>query len=37
MVFEGKSEFGGIALGRMSIYHKQEHQVTSAKTTDVEA
>ena len=27
MVLEGKSVFGGIAIGRLSIYNKKENQV----------
>ena len=26
MVLEGKSVFGGIAIGRLSIYNKKENQ-----------
>lgn len=37
MVFEGKSVFGGIAIGRLSIYNKKENQVKREKITDVEA
>ena len=37
MVLEGKSVFGGIAIGRLSIYNKKENQVKSEKITDVEA
>lgn len=37
MVLEGKSVFGGIAIGRLSIYNKKENQVKRKKITDVEA
>ena len=37
MVLEGKSVFGGIAIGRLSIYNKKENQVIREKNTDVEA
>lgn len=37
MVLEGKSVFGGIAIGRFSIYNKKENQVKREKITDVEA
>lgn len=37
MVLEGKSVFGGIAIGRLSIYNKKENQVKHEKITDVEA
>ena len=37
MVLEGKSVFGGIAIGRLSIYNKKENQVKREKITEVEA
>lgn len=37
MVLEGKSVFGGIAIGRLSVYNKKENQVKREKITDVEA
>lgn len=37
MVLEGKSVFGGIAIGRLSIYNKKENQVKRERITDVEA
>lgn len=37
MVLEGKSVFGRIAIGRLSIYNKKENQVKREKITDVEA
>lgn len=37
MVLEGKSVFGGIGIGRLSIYNKKENQVKREKITDVEA
>ena len=37
MVLEGKSVFGGIAIGRLSIYNKKENRVKREKITDVEA
>ena len=36
-ILEGKSVFGGIAIGRLSIYNKKENQVKREKITDVEA
>ena len=35
--FEGKSVFGGIAIGRLSIYNKKDNQVKRQKITDEEA
>lgn len=35
--FEGKSVFGGIAIGRLSIYNKKDNQVKRLKITDAEA
>ena len=35
--FEGKSVFGGIAIGRLSIYNKKDNQVKRQKITDGEA
>lgn len=37
MVLEGKSVFGGIGIGRLSIYNKKENQVKREKITDVES
>lgn len=37
MVLEGKSVFGGIAAGRLSVYHKKENQVKRYKVADVES
>lgn len=37
MVLEGKSVFGGIAIGRLSVYKKRESQVKRVKVTDTEA
>lgn len=37
MLLEGKSVFGGIAIGRLSIYNKKENQVKREKVTDIEA
>ncbi len=37
MVIEGKSVFGGIAIGRISIWSKSDSQVKRNKITDVEA
>lgn len=34
--FEGKSVFGGIAIGRLSIYNKKDNQVKRQKITDAE-
>lgn len=36
MVLEGKSVFGGIAIGRLSVYRKKENQVKRLKVTDTE-
>ena len=35
--FEGKSVFGGIAIGRLSIYNKKDNQVKRQKVADAEA
>lgn len=35
--FEGKSVFGGIAIGRLSIYNKKDNQVKRQKITDAES
>ena len=35
--FDGKSVFGGIAIGRLSIYNKKDNQVKRQKITDAEA
>lgn len=37
MTLEGKSVFGGIAIGRLSVYGKKENQVKRTKVADVEA
>ena len=37
ITIEGKSVFGGIGIGRLSIYNKKENQVKREKITDVEA
>lgn len=37
MVLEGKSVFGGIAIGRLSVYNKKDHQVKRMKVVDIEA
>ncbi|MDD7636670.1 MAG: phosphoenolpyruvate--protein phosphotransferase [Clostridiales bacterium] len=37
MVLEGKSVFGGIAIGRLSVYHKKDNQVKRMKVTDTDA
>ena len=37
MVLKGKSVFGGIAIGRLSVYHKKDNQVKRRKITDTEA
>ena len=37
MVFEGKSVFGGIAIGPVFLYHKQDHVVKRNKVEDTEA
>lgn len=34
MLLEGKSVFGGIAIGRLSVYHKKENQVKRSKISD---
>lgn len=35
--FDGKSVFGGIAIGRLSIYNKKDNQVKRQKITDAES
>ena len=37
MQMEGKSVFGGIAIGRLSVYHKRDSAVKRVKISDVEA
>lgn len=37
MVLEGKSVFGGIAIGRLSVYNKKDNQVKRTKVTDTDA
>lgn len=37
MVLEGKSVFGGIAIGRLSVYGKKDRAVKRSKVTDTEA
>lgn len=37
MVLEGKSVFGGIAIGRLSVYNKKDNQVKRVKIIDPEA
>ena len=37
MVLEGKSVFGGIAIGRLSVYGKKDRAVKRSKVTDAEA
>ena len=37
MIFQGKSVFGGIAIGKMAVYHKRDNQVKREKIQDVEA
>lgn len=37
MVLEGKSVFGGIAIGRLSVYNKKDNQVKRLKVADTEA
>lgn len=37
MVLEGKSVFGGIAIGRLSVYNKKDNQVKRMKVVDIEA
>lgn len=36
-VYNGKSVFGGIAIGKISVYKKSEQQVKRVKITDAEA
>lgn len=36
-IFEGKSVFGGIAMGKISVYKKDAQQVKRVKVTDAEA
>lgn len=35
--YQGKSVFGGIAIGRISVYKKEEQQVKRVKITDADA
>lgn len=37
MIYEGKSVFGGVAIGKLSIYKKKESVVTREKIEDVES
>lgn len=37
MVLAGKSVFGGIAIGKLSVYNKKDSQVKRRKVADVEA
>lgn len=37
MVMDGKSVFGGIAIGRLSVYNKTDHAVKRVKITDAKA
>ena len=37
MLFGGKSVFGGIAIGRLSVYNKKDHAVKRVKITDIKA
>ena len=36
-IFEGKSVFGGIAMGKIRVYKKDAQQVKRVKVTDAEA
>ena len=36
-IYEGKSVFHGVAIGRISVYKKDEQQVKRVKITDAEA
>ena len=36
-VFQGKSVFGGIAIGKISVYRKKEQQVRRRSVDDLEA
>ena len=36
-VYRGKSVFGGVAIGRIHVFKKTEHQVKREKITDVDA
>lgn len=37
MILEGKSVFGGIAIGKLSVYGKKDNQVKRTKINDTEA
>lgn len=37
MVLEGKSVFGGIAIGRLSVYNKKDNQVKRTKIANIES
>ena len=36
-IYEGKSVFGGIAIGKINVYKKEEQQVSRVKAADTEA
>ncbi|MDD6074738.1 MAG: phosphoenolpyruvate-utilizing N-terminal domain-containing protein, partial [Clostridium sp.] len=36
-IFQGKSVFGGIAIGKISVYRKKEQQVRRRSVDDPEA
>lgn len=37
MILQGKSVFGGIAIGKLAVYHKKDNQVKREKVNDTEA
>ena len=37
MVLEGKSVFGGIAIGKLSVYHQNSGPIKKRKITDAKA
>ena len=36
-IYEGKSVFGGIAIGKINVYKKEEQQVSRVKAADTES
>lgn len=37
VIYEGKAVFEGVAIGKLSVYKKNEETVKREKVTDVEA
>ena len=36
-VYHGKSVFGGIAIGKISVFSKKEHRIVRVKISDIDA